>query len=61
VTTGWWTFVFPGCAIALVGLSCALINDGMDEISTSLLRTERMKTPRAEARSVLVTLAKATP
>jgi hypothetical protein len=60
VTTGWETFVFLGCAIALVGLSCALINDGIDEISTPLLRTERMKTPRAEARSVLTRPTKAT-
>jgi hypothetical protein len=46
---------------ALVGLSCALINDGIDEISKPLLRTERIKTPCAKARSVLATLTKATP
>jgi hypothetical protein len=56
-----WTFVFPGCAIALVGLSCALINNGIEEISKPLLRTERIKTPCAKARSVLATLTKATP
>jgi hypothetical protein len=37
------------------------IKYGIDEISNPLLRTERMKTPRAKARSVLATLTKATP
>jgi hypothetical protein len=54
-------FVFPGCAIALVELSCALINDGIDEISNPLLHTERNMTPCAKARSVLATLTKVTP
>jgi hypothetical protein len=33
----------------------------MDAISTPLLRTQRMKTPRAKAQSVLAALTKATP
>jgi hypothetical protein len=36
------------------------INDGIDEISKPLLRTEQMKTPRAKARRVLATPTKAT-
>jgi peptide/nickel transport system permease protein len=34
----WWTFVIPGGAIALVGVACALINYGIDEISNPRLR-----------------------
>jgi len=51
-TGAWWTFVIPGCAIALVGLSCALINYGIDEISNPRLRTERTTPPRAKAQRI---------
>ena len=33
LTGAWWTFVPPGVAIALVGLSLTLINYAIDEIT----------------------------
>jgi peptide/nickel transport system permease protein len=46
----WWTFVIPGCAIALIGVACALINYGIDEISNP-----RLGTVRAERRQPVKT------
>jgi peptide/nickel transport system permease protein len=45
-TGAWWTFVFPGVAMVLVGLSCAMINFGIDEVSNPRLRDTRPKTVR---------------
>jgi peptide/nickel transport system permease protein len=42
-TGAWWTFVFPGVAIALVGTALSLINFGIDEISNPRLRVEKIK------------------
>jgi peptide/nickel transport system permease protein len=38
LTHAWWTFVFPGGCIALVGFSLTMINYGIDEISNPRLR-----------------------
>jgi peptide/nickel transport system permease protein len=40
LTGAWWTFVPPGIAIALVGLSLTLINYGIDEITNPRLANE---------------------
>jgi peptide/nickel transport system permease protein len=40
LTGAWWTFVPPGVAIALVGLSLTLINYGIDEITNPRLAKE---------------------
>jgi len=37
----WWWFVFPGVAVALLGMSLVLINFGLDELSNPRLRTSR--------------------
>jgi peptide/nickel transport system permease protein len=37
LTGAWWTFVIPGVAIALVGLSLIMINYGIDEITNPRL------------------------
>ena len=37
LTGAWWTFIPPGIAIALVGLSLTLINYGIDEITNPRL------------------------
>ena len=50
----WWLFVPPGLAIALVGMACALINFGIDEVSNPRLRTEKVKIPRGAVRPVAV-------
>ncbi len=42
----WWWFVPPGLAIALVGLSLALINFGVDQISNPRLRLNKVKKVR---------------
>ncbi len=47
----WWTFVIPGCAIAAVGVACALINYGIDEVSNPRLRMEKVKPARKRAAS----------
>ena len=40
LTGAWWTFVPPGVAIALVGLSLTFINYGIDEITNPRLAKE---------------------
>lgn len=40
LTGAWWTFVIPGSAIALIGLSLTLINYGIDEITNPRLAKE---------------------
>lgn len=40
LTGAWWTFIPPGVAIALVGLSLTLINYGIDEITNPRLASE---------------------
>ncbi len=47
----WWTFVIPGCAIAAVGVACALINYGIDEVSNPRLRVEKVKSARKRVAS----------
>lgn len=42
----WWWIVPPGLAIALVGLSLALINFGVDQVSNPRLRVQRVKSLR---------------
>jgi peptide/nickel transport system permease protein len=42
----WWWFVPPGLSIALVGLSLALINFGVDQISNPRLRLNKVKKAR---------------
>jgi len=37
----WWWYVFPGVAVALLGMSLVLINFGLDELSNPRLRTSR--------------------
>ncbi len=37
----WWWFVFPGVAVALLGMSLVLINFGLDELSNPRLRAVR--------------------
>ena len=37
----WWWFVFPGVAVALLGMSLVLINFGLDELSNPRLRVSR--------------------
>jgi peptide/nickel transport system permease protein len=37
----WWWFIFPGVAVALLGMSLVLINFGLDELSNPRLRTSR--------------------
>jgi peptide/nickel transport system permease protein len=43
----WWWIVPPGLAIALVGLSLALINFGIDQIANPRLRVNRIRKNRA--------------
>ncbi len=42
----WWWIVPPGLAIALVGLSLALINFGVDQVSNPRLRLNRIKSKK---------------
>ncbi len=44
----WWWIVPPGLAIALVGLSLALINFGIDQLSNPRLRVNRSRKNRRE-------------
>ena len=39
--SAWWWFVFPGVAVALLGMSLVLINFGLDELSNPRLRTSK--------------------
>lgn len=43
LTGAWWTFIPPGVAIALVGLSLTLINYAIDEITNPRLQVEKEK------------------
>lgn len=43
----WWWIVPPGLSIALVGLSLALINFGVDQVSNPRLRVNRVKVKKA--------------
>lgn len=43
LTGAWWTFIFPGVCIALVGLSLTLINYGIDEITNPRLQKHEGK------------------
>ena len=48
----WWWFVPPGIAIALVGMSFALMNFAMDQISNPRLNVQkRRRSPRARTKS----------
>jgi len=48
----WWMFMIPGGAIALVGMACALMNYGIDEISNPRLHHARSRSElRPSARS----------
>lgn len=40
-TGSWWWFIFPGVAVALLGMSLVLINFGLDELSNPRLRAAR--------------------
>jgi len=42
----WWLFLPPGLAIGLVGVACALINYGIDEVSNPRLRVDKVKAVR---------------
>ena len=42
----WWWIIPPGLSIALVGLSLALINFGVDQVSNPRLRLNRVKSSR---------------
>lgn len=37
----WWWYVFPGMAVAVLGMSLVLINFGLDELSNPRLRSSR--------------------
>ncbi len=37
----WWWYVFPGMAVAFLGMSLVLINFGLDELSNPRLRSSR--------------------
>lgn len=37
----WWWYVFPGVAVAVLGMSLVLINFGLDELSNPRLRSSR--------------------
>ena len=37
----WWWYVFPGLAVAILGMSLVLINFGLDELSNPRLRSSR--------------------
>jgi peptide/nickel transport system permease protein len=37
----WWWYVFPGLAVAVLGMSLVLINFGLDELSNPRLRSSR--------------------
>jgi len=37
----WWWYVFPGMAVAILGMSLVLINFGLDELSNPRLRSSR--------------------
>jgi len=37
----WWWYVFPGMAVAVLGMSLVLINFGLDELSNPRLRASR--------------------
>jgi peptide/nickel transport system permease protein len=39
----WWTFVFPGAALALTVLGLVLLLAGIDEVSNPRLRTEKTR------------------
>ena len=39
----WWTFVFPGGALALTVLGLVLLLAGIDEVSNPRLRTEKTR------------------
>ena len=39
----WWTFVFPGAALALTVLGLVLLLAGIDEVSNPRLRTEKSR------------------
>ncbi len=38
----WWWYVFPGLAVAVLGMSLVLINFGLDEFSNPRLRSSRV-------------------
>jgi len=44
----WWSFVFPGCAIALTIMCLILMNNGVDVLSNPRLR--RIRAPRGRRR-----------
>lgn len=44
----WWWIVPPGLAIALVGLSLALVNFGVDQLSNPRLRLSRVKRAKTD-------------
>jgi peptide/nickel transport system permease protein len=37
----WWWYMFPGMAVAILGMSLVLINFGLDELSNPRLRSSR--------------------
>ncbi len=37
----WWWYIFPGMAVAVLGMSLVLLNFGLDEISNPRLRSSR--------------------
>ncbi|MDE3132104.1 MAG: ABC transporter permease [Acidobacteriota bacterium] len=37
----WWWYIFPGVAVAVLGMSLVLINFGLDELSNPRLRSSR--------------------
>jgi peptide/nickel transport system permease protein len=39
----WWWYVFPGLAVALLGMSLVLINFGLDELANPRLRSDRLQ------------------
>ena len=41
VLGAWWWYVFPGMAVAVLGMSLVLINFGLDELSNPRLRSSR--------------------
>jgi peptide/nickel transport system permease protein len=50
LTGSWWWFVPPGLAIALVGVSLALMNFGIDAITNPRLRSSGRRVDRARRR-----------
>ncbi len=48
----WWWFIPPGLAIALVGMSFALMNFSIDQITNPRLRVRKMKNKASGVRKV---------